>query len=63
MLKEQLKYVRGDEYVESEARNKLGLARENEYIVFAPKEKTKKENLQILLKLMRLAIKKCWDLF
>lgn len=46
LLKERLKYVQTDDFVEEEARNKLNLARENEYIVVVPEAHSKKNPSQ-----------------
>lgn len=43
-LQEQLKYVQTDEFVEQEARNKLGLVKQDEYVVLAPPPTKNSEN-------------------
>lgn len=62
LLKERLKYVKTDTFVEEEARNKLNLARENEYIVVVPAEKTDSQTKQVAVN-YDPNWKKWWDLF
>ena len=42
-LQQKLSYVKSNEFVEKEARDKLGLVKDNEYIVIAPDEEMEKE--------------------
>ena len=39
-LKQELEYKKSDEFVESEIRNKLGLAKEGEVVFLVPKEES-----------------------
>lgn len=60
-LKERLSYVQSDQFVEEEAREKLGLVKEGEYIVIAPPPTDKvKEDETIDT---RPNWKKWWELF
>lgn len=60
-LKERLSYVQSNQFVEEEARDKLGLVKDGEYIVIAPPptDKIKQpENIDA-----RPNWKKWWELF
>ena len=61
MLKERLKFVKTDNFVESEARNRLGLTRTNEYIVLAPQTKETEKEQQANMK-SKPNYKKWWNL-
>lgn len=45
-LQQKLSYVKSNEFVEKEARDKLGLVKNNEYIVIAPEQDAKKEEVE-----------------
>lgn len=47
LLKEKLHYVKSDEFIEFEARNKLGLTRKDEYMVLVPQDPNKATTEQI----------------
>lgn len=46
-LKQQLEYVKSDEFVEKEARDKLGMAKEGEAVVLMPENTSKASETQI----------------
>lgn len=60
-LKERLSYVQSDTFVEEEARNKLGLTKEGEYVVIAPPPINKDKKNEIVDNTPNW--KKWWELF
>lgn len=59
-LEEQLKYTQTNEFIENEARRKLGLVKAGEHIVFASQPTT---TSLVIKQDMRPNWKKWWDLF
>lgn len=61
-LTQELAYVQSDEFVERQARQKLGLVKSGEYIVIAPPQKTKEQAASPLTS-DKPNWRKWWELF
>ena len=59
-LEEQLKYAQTNEFIEAQARRKLGLVRTGEHIIFASQPATTNH---VIKQDLRPNWKKWWDLF
>jgi len=60
-LKQQLEYVQSNEFIEKEARDKLGMAKEGEAVVLMPENVSKSSENQIQGEVPNW--KKWWQLF